>query len=185
MSHKFLRGQLLLDSGSLYGSFFYRTVVLVCTHDEDGAFGLILNRDSGMKVGEALPNAKLPDSVKALPLFIGGPVQPGVLSYLVTDEFLPDANVMPGVSVGHSLEELIDLASYAPPTRKIRVFAGYSGWSPGQLENEIKHKAWLVHPASKELIFHPKPEDLWRLILCKKGPVYRIIALAPENPSVN
>jgi len=181
---KYLTGKLLLDGGNLYGSFFHRTVVLVCQHDADGAFGLVLNRLAGVKVGDAIMRT-LPESLRDLPLYIGGPVQPGVLSYLVTDDFLPGANVIPNVSVGHSLDELIELAESFSPTRKIRVFAGYSGWSPGQLEGEMKRKAWLTHPATKELIFHPKPEELWRLILRQKGPLYRIVADSPENPSWN
>lgn len=95
---KYLKGQLLLDGGRLYGSFFHRTVVLICQHDADGAFGLVLNRDSGTKVGDVLI-ADLPDQIKNLPLFVGGPIQPAAMSFLHSDTFLPDANVMPNLSV--------------------------------------------------------------------------------------
>lgn len=182
---RYLKGQLLLDGGNLFGSFFHRTVVLICEHNSQGAFGLILNREAGVKVGEALPSADLPDSIKEAPLYIGGPVQPGILSYLVTDDFLPDANVIPEVKLGHSLEELIELARLSPPTRQIKIFAGYSGWSPGQLEREMERKAWLTYPAKKELVFYPRPKELWRYIMMKKGPLYRLVALSPENPAWN
>src|SRR5581483_7854564 len=90
---KSLRGQFLLDGGKLTGSFFHRTVVLICQHDAEGAFGLILNRPANAKMGEALV-ANLPDVLKQQPLFIGGPVQPTAFSFLHSDVFIPNANVM-------------------------------------------------------------------------------------------
>ena len=71
---KFLKGQLLLDSGQLRGSFFQRTVVLICEHNAEGAFGLVLNRSSGSKIGEMVV-ADLPETLKEYPLYLGGPVQ--------------------------------------------------------------------------------------------------------------
>ena len=85
---KFLQGKLLLDSGQLGGSFFQRTVILVCKHDTEGAFGLVLNRSVGKTVGDLII-ANLPEPLKAAPLYLGGPVQPGALSYLHTDSFIP------------------------------------------------------------------------------------------------
>src|SRR5690348_2716997 len=104
----FLKGQLLLDSGQLHGSFFQRTVVLVCQHDAEGAFGLVLNRATGTKAGDMVV-ADLPDLLKSCPLFLGGPVQPSALSFLVSDAFIPDANVIPNLSLSHSLDALIEL----------------------------------------------------------------------------
>src|SRR4030081_3153544 len=104
---KYLKGQLLLDSGQLRGSFFQRTVVLICQHDAEGAFGLVLNRSSGSNVGEMVV-ADLPDLLKASPLFLGGPVQPSALSFLLTDAFIPDANVIPNLTLGHSIDSLME-----------------------------------------------------------------------------
>jgi putative transcriptional regulator len=181
---KFLKGQLLLDSGQLRGSFFQRTVVLICQHDAEGAFGLVLNRTTGSNVGEMIV-ADLPDTLKSFPLYLGGPVQPSALSFLHSDAFLADANVMPNLSLGHSLDSLVELGDSFSATRKIRMFAGYSGWSAGQLEDEMKRKAWLTHPASLELVFDTAPEDLWQAILRRKGWKYRLLAQMPEDPSVN
>src|SRR5712671_4541245 len=119
---KFLKGQLLLDSGQLRGSFFQRTVVLICQHDPEGAFGLVLNRSTGANVGDAIV-ADLPETLKACPLYLGGPVQPSALSFLLSDAFIPDANVMPNLSLGHSLDSLMELGDSFSPTRKIRMFA--------------------------------------------------------------
>src|SRR5215831_18620720 len=165
---KYLKGQLLLDSGQLRGSFFQRTVALICQHDAEGAFGLVLNRATGSKVGEMIV-ADLPDTLKEFPLYLGGPVSPAALSFLHSDAFIPDANVLPNLNLGHSLDNLIEIGESFSPTRKIKMFAGYAGWSPGQLEDEIKRKAWLTHPASVTLVFDTDPEQLWQQILRQKG----------------
>lgn len=182
---KSLKGHLLLDSGVLGGSFFQRTVVLICQHDADGAFGLVLNRDSGRKVGELLV-ADLPEVLKEQPLFVGGPVQPAALSFLHTDTFLPDANVMPNLSLGHSLDELVDLGESFSSTCKVKLFAGYAGWSPGQLESEMKRRAWLTHPATLDLVFDADPNTLWQQVLRAKGDWRsRLLATLPEDVSLN
>jgi putative transcriptional regulator len=181
---KYLKGQLLLDSGQLRGSFFQRTVVLICQHDAEGAFGLVLNRTTGNNVGEMIV-ADLPDVLKSRPLYLGGPVQPSALSFLHSDTFVADANVMPNLSLGHSVDDLAELGESFSPTRKLKLFAGYAGWSPGQLEDEMKRKAWLTHPASLELVFDTAPEQLWQEILRRKGWKYKILAQSPEDLSQN
>ncbi len=182
---KSLKGQLLLDNGKLEGSFFHRTVLLICEHNAEGAFGLVINRKTDRKVGKALV-ANLPDFLKEQPLYLGGPVQPRqAVSYLHADDYLPDANVLANLSVGQSLDDLQELADSFSPTRKLRIFAGYAGWSPGQLDDEMRRDTWLTHPASIELVFDPKPEELWRQILLQKGWQYRLLAESPENPSLN
>jgi len=181
---KFLKGQLLLDSGQLRGSFFQRTVVLICQHDAEGAFGLVLNRATGSNVGDMIV-ADLPDDLKAGPLFLGGPVQPSALSFLHSDSFIPDATVIPNLSLGHSLDSLMEISGSLSPTRKLKLFAGYSGWSPGQLEDEMKRKAWLTYPASLELVFDTACDQLWQTILRRKGWKYKLLAQMPEDLSAN
>ncbi|MCX7871908.1 MAG: YqgE/AlgH family protein [Verrucomicrobiae bacterium] len=177
---KSLKGQLLLDGGKLAGSYFHRTVVLICHHDADGAFGLVLNRKAEARVGDVLI-ANMPEILSEYPIFLGGPVQPTALSYLHSDEFLPNANIMPNLSVGHSLDELIEIGESIKDSTKLRVFAGYAGWSPGQLDDEMRRKAWLTHPATVDLIFTPEPEKLWQYIIRLKGPEYKLLAEAPED----
>jgi putative transcriptional regulator len=184
MPFKSLKGQLLLDNGRLQGSFFHRTVLLICEHNKDGAFGLVLNRPTGQQVGDALA-AKLADTLKAQDLFLGGPVQPQALSYLHADDFLPGANVLPNLNLDHSLENLVELGDSFSGTQRVKVFAGYAGWSPGQLDDEMKRDTWLTHPASIDLVFHQKPEELWPLILKQKGWKYRLISQQPEDLSLN
>ena len=196
---QYLKGQLLLDSGQLRGSFFQRTVVLICQHDAEGAFGLVLNRTTGSNVGDMLV-ADLPDTLKSFPLYLGGPVQPSALSFLHSDAFAPDAgllpslsldpsapeaSVLPNLTLGHSLDALIELGQSFSSGRKVKLFAGYAGWSPGQLEDEMKRKAWLTHPASLELVFDAAPEQLWQSILSAKGWRYKLLSQMPEDPSLN
>ena len=182
---KFLKGRLLLDGGGLRGSFFHRAVVLVCEHHAEGAFGLMLNRTAGNKVGEVLV-ADLPDALRESPLFLGGPVQPTALSFLHSDHFIPDANVFPNLALGHSLDELLEIGESFSPVKKIKLFAGYAGWSPGQLEDEIKRKSWLTVPASLELVFDTPPEKLWQTIVKSKGGwKNKLLAQMPDYLSLN
>jgi putative transcriptional regulator len=181
---KFFKGQLLLDSGQLHG-FFQRTVVLICQHDAEGAFGLVLNRTTGSKVGEMIV-ADLPDTLRECPLFLGGPVQPTALSFLHSDNFIPDANVLPNLSLGHSLDTLVDIGESFSTDKKIRMFAGYAGWSGGQLEEEMKRKAWLTFPASLELVFDTPPESLWKVVLTRKGGwKNKLLSQMPDDLSRN
>jgi len=182
-----LKGKLLLDGGKLVDTMFHRTAVLICEHNAEGAFGLVLNRVSEHKVGRAL-DLPLPDALKNLPVFLGGPVQPQALSCLIHD---PNANdpaepvVIPGLRLTHDLDQLIKADDDLLARSQIKFFAGYAGWSPGQLDKEMKQDAWLTHPASIELVFHPRPQELWKQILLAKGPEYRLLAETPEDVSRN
>jgi putative transcriptional regulator len=184
-SEKCLKGKLLLDGGDLHGSFFHQAVVLVCEHNAEGAFGLVLNHAVGNKVGEMIV-ANLPNTLKEAPLFLGGPVQPTALSFLHSDNFLPNANISQNLNLGHSLDELVDIGESFSPVKKIKMFAGYAGWSPGQLEMEIKCKSWLTFPASLELIFDASPEQLWQNIVKSKGGwKNKLLSQMPEDLSWN
>jgi putative transcriptional regulator len=181
---RFLKAQLLLDAGELSGSFFAKTVVLICQHDAEGAFGLVINRTTDKKFSEVVETS-LPDALKDQPLFLGGPVQPSAMSYLHSEAFLPDANVFTGLCLGHSLDTLMELGEGYSPTRKLKTFAGYSGWAPGQLESEMKRNAWITHPATLDLVFDPEPATLWKKILRTKGWKYELLSEMPDDPSVN
>ncbi len=180
-----LKGQLLLDGGRLAGSYFNRTVVLVCEHNAEGAFGLILNRPSENRLEDVFER-ELPPRLTGQTLYGGGPVQPAALSYLHSSSLIHSANVMDELAVGHDLDELVRLADSWTPERRLRVFAGYAGWSPRQLDEEMRREAWLTHPASRELIFDVQPDQLWRHILrLSKDWQHRLLADAPEDLGAN
>jgi putative transcriptional regulator len=182
---KFLKGKLLLDGGGLSGSFFHRSVVLICEHNAEGAFGLMLNRSAGNKVGEVLV-ADLPDALRESPLFLGGPVQPGALSFLHTDNFIPSGCVLPNLALGHSLDDLLEIGESFSAAKQVKLFAGYAGWSPGQLEIEMKRKSWLTFPASLELVFETPPDELWQKIIKSKGGwKNKLLAQMPDDLSQN
>ena len=179
-----LKGQLLLDQGKLQGTYFHRSVILICQHDSEGAFGLVLNRDTGQKVGDALEGS-LTDSLRDLALYHGGPVQQQAMSFLHSDAFLPEANVMPNLILGHSLDTLLELGESYSPSQKIKVFAGYAGWSSGQLDDEMHRDTWTTHPASLDLVYTTDPNALWPDILRQKGGKFRLLADAPDDLSWN
>ena len=180
-ANKYFKGQLLLDNGSLGGSFFQRTVVLVCQHDAEGAFGLVLNRSSGNKLGE-LVVADLPDEFKIQPALSRRPratFRPR--AFFTPMNFFPRPASCRTSNLGHSLDSLVEIGESFSPTKKIKTFAGYAGWSPGQLEDEMKRDAWLTHPASLELVFDMDPARLWKHVLSQKGLKYRLIAEIPRT----
>jgi putative transcriptional regulator len=175
-----LRGSLLIAGPQLLDPNFRRTVVLVADHGEEGAMGVILNRPSGMTVADAAPDLEPligPDA----PIFAGGPVQPtsGVVLAEVAEADEPvfgDVVLVPG------LGELADVVDGAG---NIRVFAGYAGWGPGQLDGELERDDWIVEPAQAGDVFSETPEELWAAGLERKGGQYALVARMPEDPSQN
>lgn len=182
-----LKGKLLLDGGKLVDTAFHHAVVLICEHDSKGAFGLVLNRPSSHKVGEAADEL-VPGTVRHLPVYLGGPVQPQLFNclYHQPQSGQPsDSMIMRGLCLARSLEELMEANGDSLQPAQVKFFAGYAGWSPGQLDREMKEKAWLTHPASIAAVFDPQPQTLWNRILRAKGPKYRLLAEMPDDVSRN
>jgi putative transcriptional regulator len=182
MSMQSLKGQLLIAGPSLVDPNFRRTVVLVGEHSEEGALGLVLNRASEATVGEAVPELDaLVDGFA--PVHFGGPVQPSAIVVLA-DFADPDrAGSLVLDSVGFlpaevDPDELGEL-------RRARVFAGYAGWGPGQLDDELDEGSWIVEPALPEDVFTDDPAGLWGQVLRRKGGPYGVLALMPYDPSLN
>jgi putative transcriptional regulator len=175
-----LRGSLLIAAPQLLDPNFRRTVVLVADHGEEGAMGVILNRPSGMTVADAAPDLEPligPDA----PIFAGGPVQAtsGVVLAEVVEADEPlfgDVVLVPG------LGELADVVDGAG---SIRVFAGYAGWGPGQLDDELGREDWIVEPARASDVFSEEPEALWGSVLERKGGQFALLARMPDDPSQN
>jgi putative transcriptional regulator len=174
---------LLFSTPALFDPNFRRTVILVGEHGEEGAMGVVLNRASETTVGEAVPD--LAEVVDAdTPVFVGGPVQPQ--SVLVLAEFDDEsaAATMVVSDVGFARADR-DLDTLADATRRARVFAGYSGWGPGQLETELEEDSWIVEPVEDVDLFPEPGEDLFGDALRSKGGAYRVLALLPEDPTQN
>ena len=175
-----LRGLLLIAAPQLLDPNFRRTVVLVADHGEAGAMGVILNRPSGMTVADAAPDLE-PLVGGEAPIFAGGPVQPtsGVVLAEVAEAGEPvfgDIVLVPGLG---ELADVIDGAG------SVRVFAGYAGWGPGQLDGELEREDWIVEPAQPADVFNEEPDGLWATVLERKGGQYALLARMPEDPSLN
>ena len=177
-----LRGHLLISGAGLLDPNFRRTVVLVGEHNEEGALGVVLNRPSPVTVSDAVPAlASIVPTDE--PLFIGGPVQPQGAVVLAEFERPEESGLLVMGDIGFLLGEL-DEGSFAG-IRRARVFAGYSGWGPGQLEAELEEQAWLVEPAVPEDVFAPSAEALWRSVVRRKGNDVAMLATMPFDPSTN
>jgi putative transcriptional regulator len=178
-----LRGQLLVAGPVLDDPNFRRTVLLVGEHGQDGAMGVILNRPTSVTVAEAVP--PLASLVEGGDLVhLGGPVQPRAVVVLADFVDPTDAADLVFDSVGFLPGEIED-ADDVGPVRALRVFAGYAGWSPGQLEGELEDGSWFVLPARASDIFGVEPDGLWREVLRRQGGALAVLALLPDDPRVN
>jgi putative transcriptional regulator len=177
-----LKGQLLVAGPALIDPNFKRTVVLIGEHGDEGALGVILNRTSGATIDEALPElTALVDGGEAI--HVGGPVQPSAI--VVLAEFaeperagtlvLGDVGFLPAEIDPDTLGEL----------HRARVFAGYAGWGPGQLDGELEEGSWIVEPAAPDDVFTSTPEELWSDVLRRKGGPFGVLAQMPPDPSLN
>jgi putative transcriptional regulator len=182
MSVESLKGYLLVAGPALVDPNFWRAVVLVGEHSEDGALGVILNRASEATVDEALPElAALAHDLGAV--HVGGPVQPSAIVVLA-DFVEPDrAGSLVIDSVGFLPSE-VDPDSLGE-LRRARVYAGYAGWGPGQLDGELEEGSWIVEPAIPEDVFTADPDTLWGDVLRRKGGPFGVLALMPPDPSLN
>jgi putative transcriptional regulator len=177
-----LRGHLLIAGASLWDPNFRRTVVLVGHHDEEGAVGVVLNRPTETTVAEAAP--PLVDLVGGdEPVFVGGPVQPQSAVVVADFEHPEAARLIAFGTVGFLPDE--SDPEVIGPIRAARLFAGYTGWGPGQLEDEIGEDSWIVEPAAPADVFTEDPDHLWEDVLRRKGRRFDLLRTMPVDPSMN
>jgi putative transcriptional regulator len=176
-----LSGRLLISSPSLVDPNFRRTVVLMTHHDDEGAVGLVLSRPSELRIAEVLADlGGLPFTDEVV--YVGGPVQPEAVVVLVELEE-PAEGIAP--IVGNVAFMPPDAAEDELSLRRARVFAGYSGWGPGQLEAELSEPAWIVADAEPDDVFAADPDELWRTVIRRKGGKFALIASMPYDPRLN
>jgi putative transcriptional regulator len=176
MASESLRGQLLIAAPSLF-DYFRRTVVLVLEHTPEGAMGVVLNRESETAVADAVPMLAAYAGAEEL-VRIGGPVSPQSVVALGEFDDLDEAGTHVVGPLG-----TIDPDGENGSLRRVRVYAGYAGWGPGQLDGELEAEAWLVLPARAEDPF--ADGDIWSEALRRKGGSYRLLATMPSDPSLN
>ncbi len=174
-----LAGSLLIAHPSLLDPNFRRSVLIISASDpHEGSFGLILNRATDKTVGELLPEHEL-GGLGEMPVFVGGPVGRDQLTFALfqwVDE-----------SLRFRTHLLLDEARemMAGGAGVVRAFLGYAGWSQGQLEAELEQKAWLVQKPDQEIMDVERCMDLWPTIMREQGPWFRLLAAAPDDPSLN
>jgi putative transcriptional regulator len=177
-----LRGHLLISSGGLFDPNFRHTVVLIGEHNAEGALGVVLNRALEVTVEQAVPSLSgfVPSGT---PLYQGGPVRPTSPVLLAEFSNPASADLLVFGSVGFLVGDV------SPDIQReivrARVYAGYAGWGPGQLEAEMAGEGWIVEPAREEDVFTDAPDLLWSRVLVRKGGKYRQLAKVPFDPTTN
>jgi putative transcriptional regulator len=179
-------GQLLVATPQIEEGVFARSVVLMLHHDDDGAQGLVLNRPIDADIDAVLPGWEEHASSPAK-VFQGGPVQiDSALGLVVVPGDSPDPT---GVRRLFGSVALVDLdvqpTLVVPSVAGLRIFAGYAGWSPGQLEAEIATGSWFVVDSESGDVFTGEPDELWRRVLRRQSDPLRWVAWYPADPSLN
>ncbi len=176
-----LKGSLILADPSLREPTFFRSVLLLTEHSlKQGAFGYILNRPIGKRVGDLLDRDILPGDVHkrlaATPVFMGGPMSTEHLAFSALgwsegeDRLQYVTHLSAQEAVMHQMEGF-----------QIRAFVGYSGWTGGQLEDELERKAWITHRPERAVIDLGSTDHLWKDLLRGLGPWHKLVADEPDN----
>ncbi len=175
-----LAGSLLFACPSLRGGPFERSVILLSQHSaEDGAFGLILNSPTGQVVGDVLQDAAF-HPLRHLSVHQAGPVADDQLFFAAL--WWEDTH---GLRLAQQISAEEAIVQQKKSGTLVRAFIGYSGWSPGQLEEEIEQNTWVVTPTPTQLLGLPHDRSLWYEALRALSPFHRLLAEAPQNPGAN
>ncbi len=178
------KGKILIAEPFLKGPYFGRSIVLLTEYGEEGAVGFVLNKASNVYPDEVIDDIL---SFKG-ELFIGGPVSSDTLHFIHTlGDVLPGAvKVTRNIYWGGDFEKLKELINNDEATYKqVKFFAGYSGWSPGQLEDEIKKKSWIVTEVDDPAIMNENIDDIWEQTLNSLGGVFKSWSKFPNDPNHN
>jgi putative transcriptional regulator len=177
------QGSILISEPSLRDFYFRQSVILLAEHNEEGSFGVIINKPI---------EARLKDIIKGfsgynLPVYLGGPVKTDSIFFIHTrDDVEQSLPIMHGLYWGGDLDHIREmLKTKIMHPQDIRFFVGYSGWSPNQLDREILEKSWVLSQTTVTEIIHANPELLWSNYLKNMGMDYAIWANFPADPTFN
>lgn len=179
-----MRGQLLVATPIIDAGVFRRSVIYVLDHDDSGALGVVVNHPMASEVSDILPEWGPSVNMPAA-LFEGGPVaMDSALAVGVVDDTTQPIGWKQVIGrVG-----VVDLEGPVPAPGAfigIRVFAGYAGWSPGQLENEVEEGSWVVAAAREDDLLSAAPDQLWQQVLRRQDSDVRFMATYPADPNLN
>ncbi|WP_395767745.1 YqgE/AlgH family protein [Aquirufa sp.] len=177
-------GVLLISEPFLEDPSFNRAVILLCEHSSSHSFGLVLTQPQEV-ILDSIMDAKV---MGELPLFAGGPVDPTILQFIHRrpDLIQGGQEITPGLFWAGDFEQAIEaVVDGTISFQEIKFFIGYSGWSAGQLDREIKSNAWIISDAVISDVFEVEPEKLWRKVLYQKGGNFRVLSTYPDDPRLN
>ncbi len=178
-------GSILISEPFASDDYFERSVIYICSHNEKGSFGFVLNNFIDTKISDFVDDFPIIQTR----LSIGGPVDTSNLFYyhLFGEKVEGSVHVYDNIYLGGDFKDVKQLLTDSPEAiTKIRFFVGYSGWDLQQLDEEIANKSWIViNDYTEELIFNTSNNDLWKEILQRQGEKFKIISQFPLNPNDN
>jgi putative transcriptional regulator len=178
------KGKFLISEPFMEDNFFKRSVVFLCDHNEDGSFGFVLNNILSINMKDVMEGFEECE----FEVGFGGPVNSSNLYYIHTLGHLLEDSIciQEGLYTGGNFEKLQNLINTGlVGQNQVRFFLGYSGWTAGQLDQEIKDSAWIVTNSAQENIINSKDKELWKNLLNEMGGKFKAIANFPEDPSLN
>lgn len=178
------KGKILISEPFLPDTFFNRSIVYLTDHTPEGSVGFILNKKIDLLVSSAIMGFEEWDEY----LNMGGPVAPDTIHYLHSLGYLIPKSVQVEENIywGGDIESIRGLMKTGQIDKsQIRFFLGYSGWSAGQLERELKENSWVIAKVSPEIIMNNRGEDTWKRILRTLKKKYRRWADFPDSPEMN
>lgn len=174
-------GRLLVSTPYFNDPFFNHSVVLLTDYEEEHTAGLIINRQLPHNVYDLVNEIKVEE-----PIFFGGPVMTEAVFLLHSFESCPEASrLLPGVYVGYNPVLIAVIEQHAIANLKHKFLLGYAGWSPGQLEDEIRRNMWVVAPATQSLVFDTPAEEVWTRTVQRLGKPYEHWLKIPKNIMYN
>jgi putative transcriptional regulator len=180
-------GDFLIATPAMRDANFHRTVILICDHDQQGTFGLVLNRSTGIPIEKVFEQLD-PGIAETCSFFFGGPVdQERVFAVRrgVPDE-VPGDEVGNGMFLPKDLAESVEqICSGDELLKQYRFFVGYSGWGAGQLEQELQDQSWITVSGIEDLIFDTEPDQLWSQALRSLGGEHTLWSMMPADPEWN
>jgi len=178
------KGRILISEPFLQDNYFKRSIVLLTEHSETGTVGFVLNKPLNIYINEIMSDFPETDIMVSL----GGPVNTNTIHYIHTmGDIIPDSiKVKDNIYWGGDFNVIKKLIKSKNLNKdNIRFFLGYSGWYPGQLENELSENAWVVAEINSDEIMQPMNQNKWKTTLKRLGKKYRMWAEFPENPELN
>lgn len=178
------KGRILIAEPFLQGPYFSRSIVLITEYGKEGAVGFVLNKSSDMYPDEVIDDLY---NFRG-ELYLGGPVASDTLHFIHTLGYLvPGAmHVAGNIFWGGDFEVVKDLINSGQAnSQSVKFFAGYAGWSPGQLETELAEKSWVVSKIDENLVFSSNTKNIWKETLSRLGDVYKTWCNFPVNPASN